>query len=193
MELADDIEAVLAELNETSRSAEVLFSEYASNQLVGRQPGGWSVAQCLDHLAKTNLLYSYSMRDAVAPAMHVVRHDRKGPIRPGWFARKFIERMEAGSPSKFRAPDPVVPPPEADPRVALRDFLRAQRALVNLLAEVRKLDLNAIRFKSPFVPWLRISVGAGFKLVAAHNRRHLAQARKIADSIPRAFVASSGR
>jgi hypothetical protein len=108
-------------------------------------------------------------------------------------ARKFIERMEAGSPSKFRAPDPVVPAPEADPRIALRDFLRAQRAVISLLDESRNLNLNTILFKNPFVPWLRFSVGVGFKLVAAHNRRHLAQARRIADSIPRAFVASSGR
>jgi hypothetical protein len=193
MELAGDIEAVVAELNETSRSAEALLSEYASNQLIGRQPGGWSAAQCLDHLAKTNLLYSSSMRDAVTPALHVVRHDRKGPIRPGWLARKFIERMEAGSPSKFRAPDPVVPAPEAGPRIALLDFLRAQRAVISLLDESRNLNLNTILFKNPFVPWLRFSVGAGFKLVAAHNRRHLAQARRIADSIPPAFVASSGR
>ena len=193
MELADDIEAVLAELNETSRAAEGLLTTYQSTQLIGRQPGGWSAAQCLDHLAKTNLIYSNAIRDAVKPAMHVVRTDRRGPIRPGWFTCKFIERMDAGANTKFRAPDPVVPPPEADPRTALRDFLRAQRAVVDLLTEARNLDLNAIRFKNPFVSWMRFSVGTGFKIVAAHNRRHLAQARRIADSIPRAFVASSGR
>ena len=193
MELADDIAAVFAELNETSRSAEALLSAYSASQLLGRHPGGWSAAQCLEHLAKTNLLYSNAMRDAVKAAVHLARHERRGPIRPGWFARKFIERMEAGSTSKFRAPDSIVPAPEADPRIAMREFLSAQRALINLLTEAQGLDLNAIRFKNPFVPWLRFSVGAGFKVVAAHNRRHIEQARRTADSIPRAFVASSGR
>lgn len=167
--------------------------EHAYSQLIGRQPGGWSAAQCLDHLAKTNLLYSTAMRDAVSPALHIVRHDRKGPIRLGWFARKFIERMDAGATNKYRAPDSILPAPETDPRAALMDFLRSQRAVVNLLTEAQSLNLNAIRFKNPFVSWMRFSVGAGFKIVAAHNRRHIAQARRIADSIPRAFAASSGR
>ncbi|MBM3767238.1 MAG: DinB family protein [Acidobacteria bacterium] len=180
-------------INESSRMAESLVIDYSFSQLTGRHPGGWSAAQCLEHLAKTNLLYSSAIRDALKPAMHVVRSDRRGPIQPGWFARIFLERMEASSPSKFRAPDSVVPAPEADPRAALRDFLGAQRAVVNLLNETKLLNLNGIRFKNPFAPLIRFSAGTGFLLIAAHNRRHIQQARRIADSIPRAVVASSGR
>ncbi len=44
------------------------------------------------------------------------------------------------------------------------------------------LDLARARVKSPVVSWLGFSLGAAFGLIAAHERRHLWQARKVVAS-----------
>jgi DinB superfamily len=188
-----DVVDLAAQINAASREAEKLVGSVSYSQLCLAFPGGWSVAQCLDHLAKVNLLYCTSMRDSVTLAMHLGRAYRRNAIAPGWIARKVIARIEPDSGSKFVAPASVVPAPDVDARAALRDFLSAQRSVVNLLHEAAALDLNSIRFKNPFLTWARFSVGTGFHIIAAHNRRHMAQAARVAATIPRAGVATSGR
>jgi hypothetical protein len=40
----------------------------------------------------------------------------------------------------------------------------------------------ANRFKNPFIPVLRFTVGTGLEILAKHERRHLLQAERIRDS-----------
>ncbi|HSB53345.1 MAG TPA: hypothetical protein VLD58_03280, partial [Gemmatimonadales bacterium] len=44
------------------------------------------------------------------------------------------------------------------------------------------LDLNGTRFANPFLPLVRFSVGTGFQVIAAHQRRHLWQAGRIREN-----------
>lgn len=43
-------------------------------------------------------------------------------------------------------------------------------------------DVNPIRFKNPFIPGLRFSVGTGPEVLTRHERRHLLQAERIRES-----------
>jgi hypothetical protein len=40
-------------------------------------------------------------------------------------------------------------------------------------------NVNRIRFKNPFIPGLRFSVGTGLEVLSAHERRHLLQAERV--------------
>lgn len=188
-DLPADIAELIASLDAASRSAEDLVASVPVDGLqTPPRPGAWSAAQCLAHLAVTNFTYVAAMRTAVKPALHLRNHERSGPLRPGFPTRLFLSHLEPPVRKRVRAPGSIQPPAAVDVRAALKEFLRSQAAVVELLQECRHLDLNRIRFPNPFVPGLRFTVGAGFLIVAAHNRRHLWQAAQV-----HAAVATSNR
>ncbi|MFN0105051.1 MAG: DinB family protein [Bryobacteraceae bacterium] len=172
-----DIEAIIAGLNNASRHAEELFASVPADALErSPAPRRWSAAQCLAHLAVTNFTYLAAMRTAIKPALHLRNHERSGPLRAGLPTRLFLAHLEPPVGKRIRTRGALVPPPSIDARAALKEFLRSQAAVIELLMECRHLDLNKIRFANPFVPGLRFTVGAGFLIIAAHDRRHLWQA-----------------
>ena len=58
-------------------------------------------------------------------------------------------------------------------------FLHSQEDMRRVVRESADLDLNRIRFRNPFIGFLRFTVGAGLLIIAAHNRRHLWQAEQV--------------
>jgi hypothetical protein len=64
----------------------------------------------------------------------------------------------------------------------LEGFLRAQEMIRAVLLENAGLDLNRIRFRNPFIGFLRFTVGAGLLIIAAHDRRHLWQAGRVREA-----------
>jgi hypothetical protein len=172
-----DIEEVLAALNAVTRRAEDMFASLPAERLEQAPgPGRWSPSQCLAHLAATNFAYVAAMRAAVKPGLHLHNHERSGPLRIGLPTRWFLTHLEPPVGRRMRAPGAVSPPVAVEARAGLKEFLRSQTAVSELLLECRHLDLNKIRFPNPFVPGLRFTVGAGFLIIAAHERRHLWQA-----------------
>ncbi|HMF89115.1 MAG TPA: DinB family protein [Candidatus Angelobacter sp.] len=138
----------------------------------------WSVAQCLDHMARGNTLYAAALRQALneTGAERVPAH---GPIQPGWFGRYFIRTLDAPPNRKMQAPKKIVPASQIAIREALQAFLRSQEDMRGVIRDGAGFDLNRIRFRNPFVGFLRFTVGTGLLIIAAHNRRHLWQAQRV--------------
>jgi hypothetical protein len=44
-------------------------------------------------------------------------------------------------------------------------------------------DVNRIRFRNPFIPVLRFTVGTGLEILSNHQRRHLLQAERVRESL----------
>ena len=140
-------------------------------------PDTWSVAECFEHLVRTNGPYLTVFEKTIA-------HGRpKGtpPFQYGWFARQFIGATSPkGRPVKtFGGMKPGTAGSAIDkPRVM--DSLRSQTTrLEQILASAEGLDLSRIRVRSPFVPILYLPIGAFLEALAGHEHRHLAQARRL--------------
>lgn len=141
----------------------------------------WSIAQCLDHLARGNTMYAAALHNALKEPGAANKSSR-GPIRPGWFSRYFIRSMDAPPKRKFRAPKKIVPASQMAIRTALQAFLRSDEDLRAVIRDGAALDLNRIRFHNPFIGFLRFTVGTGLLVITAHNRRHLWQAERVLES-----------
>jgi hypothetical protein len=189
---AEDIASVLDALQANLRRAEELVARYPAAVLErAPAPGRWSAAQCLAHLAAANQAYIGAMRAALQPALHLRNHERSGPIRPGVLMRWFLAHLEPPVGLRVRAPRGVAPPAAADAKAALRALRRTQLAVIELLQESQRLDLNRVRFANPFLRVLRFRAGSGFLIIAAHERRHLWQAERAAAEAEQA-VSGSG-
>ena len=51
-----------------------------------------------------------------------------------------------------------------------------------LISRASDYDVNHIRFKNPFIPFLRFTVGTGLEILSKHQSRHLLQAERVRQS-----------
>lgn len=171
---------LISELDAADQRAIALAKSLALRQLnwVPR-PGAWSVGQCLDHLCISNEEYVAAMSASLTRRQPAVVQQ----ITPGWFGRWFIRRFIAPSPKsrKVRAPKKIRPGVKIEQSV-LERFLASNRAARDLVHRARDYDVNRIRFRNPFIPVIRFTLGTGFELLSQHQRRHLLQAERVRES-----------
>jgi hypothetical protein len=83
----------------------------------------------------------------------------------------------------MKTPDPFVPATIEPKASVLAEFDGYQRRLVELLAEANGLALSRIKIRSPFNASVRYNVYSAFRIIAAHERRHLWQAEQARDAL----------
>jgi hypothetical protein len=81
---------------------------------------------------------------------------------------------------RVRAPRPFVPTAGAAAAEALPAFLAEQDRILDLVSQSVGLDLAARKVPSPVSRYVGHNVCAAFHIAAAHQRRHLWQARRAA-------------
>jgi hypothetical protein len=142
----------------------------------------WSIGQCLDHLRAGAAAYLPPMSEAAdrARARGLRRRDA---LRPGGRPSKWFIAMMGPQPRvKMKAPSKIVPGAHFAARDGVAAFLAAQAQVRDFVRHTADLDLNAVRFANPFVAGLRFTVATGLLVIEAHNRRHLWQAERVAQT-----------
>ena len=173
------LEVIDRELDAAAAEARSLFAR-ASGRLT-RQPaaGKWSAAECLEHLAITNRAFL----SALVPAVERLRS--RGARATGDYrmepAARFLRWMIA-PPYRIKVPTtpPFVPAKAPDPAAALASYLDYSAQLRAVLREADGLALDSEKIESPFSNRLRYNVYSAFRLIVAHDQRHLFQARHAA-------------
>lgn len=179
VELPPHLRSILDDLEKSDQEARRIAGGLSDAQ-VNWQPRetAWSVAQCLDHLARANTVYAAALQEAVK-ANQAAKEPQRGPIQPGWCSRLFLRSLEPPPRGKLGAPKKIVPGSWIAGREALEAFLRSHEDVRAVIRDGAGLDLNRIRFHNPFIGFLRFTVGAGLLIIAAHDRRHLWQAERV--------------
>jgi len=149
---------LIAELDAADKKAKELATGLSGEQLNWQPgPGAWSVGQCLEHLSIFNELYLPAISSSLEGNPLSVAQE----ITLGWFSRWFINNyVEPSSSKRARSPRKVVPGAWVEPSVLDR-FLRSNHAAHELIRRADAYDVNRIRFRNPFVPLLRFTVGTG--------------------------------
>src|SRR5215212_2769874 len=104
--LPADLQTLEVALNAAERDARALVAGLTETGGAWRvEPGSWSVAECLDHLATANRVYLGAMQPAAARAQAAGRVRRR-PAEPGllggWFVR--LQEPTANARVKTKAP-----------------------------------------------------------------------------------------
>jgi hypothetical protein len=182
--MPEDLTAVAAEMEANFRRAEAVASGLSREQFNWRpEAGRWSIAQCLSHLVVVN-------GQDLGPVAEAIRNAReKGitgapPFRYGAISRWFVGSMEPPVRHRSKAPKSYEPPPEADPKTTLAEYLRIGREMRGMVVASEGIDLAQAKTTLPALPPLlrsvvRMPLGARFELIAAHDRRHLWQAEQV--------------
>jgi hypothetical protein len=168
---------IISELNAADQRATELAKGLAPQQINWKpSQDAWSVGQCLEHLRVTNDVYLPAISTSLTDRPHLAVQE----ITPGWFGQWFIRSYIEPSPEskRARAPGKITPGTQVEPDVLDR-FLATNHAVRELVRRASDYDVNRIRFKNPFIPLLRFTVGTGFEIVSRHQRRHLLQAERV--------------
>ena len=179
-------EVLIPELNDYRSQFEALKSETAQlldglteEQFNWREnPGRWSIAECLVHLNVTARLYLPLIKSAMEEA-----RSRKlfndGPFRHGFLVNWLIRTTEPPPKLKTKSPKIFVPPPDQPLATVATEFMALQDQFLAHIREANGLHLSRIKVISPVSRFLRMSLGQSFAFLAAHERRHLWQAREV--------------
>ena len=176
-----DILVLEEAFNMVEHDARALVLGLTDEQRVWRaEPGSWSVAECLDHLARANRVYLEAMRRPAEQAL-AHRRRRRGPARPGLIGGWFVRMLEPPVKVHLRGQAPPSIRPRTSPSLAnaLGPFLASQDGVRAFLGEYADIDLAGVRFPNPFVRGIRFSLATGLNVIAAHERRHLWQAWRV--------------
>jgi hypothetical protein len=171
---------LISELDAADERAAALAKALTPQQLNWTpRPGEWSVGQCLEHLYVSNEVYCPAISSALVGHPLTMVQD----ITPGWFGQWFIRNYIEPSPrTKRRAPRKIRPGAQVDPSILDR-FLGSNHRARELVQSAGNYDVNRIRFRNPFIPVIRFTVGTGLEIISKHQRRHLLQAERIRCSL----------
>jgi hypothetical protein len=174
---------LIDDLLKLDRDYAALLSKCSREQLNWRPAiGAWSVAQCIQHVAGVNSIYLSPIKAAIAKGRMRAPLNGESLRTAGWFSAFFLKSVSPEGTVKLRAPR--IARPSADPSninadEALRTLRQTHAEIREILTSSEQPDLNRLRFKNPFVPLIRFTVGTGILIMVGHGRRHLLQAERV--------------
>ncbi|TVQ65989.1 MAG: DinB family protein [Balneolaceae bacterium] len=174
----EDYRTDFSSLKEQARqlSADITDEQFAWKPTENK----WSVAECLEHLNVGGELVLSALRKAID------RGHRDGivaepPFTYGFLSRTFPKIMMPSSRLKMKSFRLYLPAPSAglEKETVVAKFLQLQDDFIEQVQRSDGLDLWRIRVSSPAIRMLRLSLGSWFAVTIAHEKRHLAQARRV--------------
>jgi hypothetical protein len=155
----------------------------AEELLTPGEHGGWSIAQCLEHLNRYGQYYLPTIKRALDQKN--IRSSGQ-QFKSGWFGNYFTRMMnpETGK-RKIKAFINYVPPQQLDAHAVVAEFIEQQETLLAYLKRAATSDLNGTRIPISIAKWLRLKFGDVLQFVIAHNERHVQQALRVFLPTPR--------
>jgi hypothetical protein len=190
---ADPIAAVEAELEDATRRARALVDGTEGRLFTVRpNPTSWSAAECLSHLSISTDMFLPVLRKAIDAA------EKKGlraSGKPSMDIKGRILRwfLEPPIRSRMTTRAPFVPRSVRAKSEALAEFNSFQAKLAALLREASAYDLRKMKIVSPFDKRVTYNVYSAFRIITAHQRRHLWQAEQAVAAVRSGARAAASR
>ena len=181
--MSDALDEVEQELNEATRRAwNLIHSNDGRLFTVRPTPGSWSAAECLSHLSISTEMFLPVLTQALEDARRRGLTSTRKPTMDllGRVLRWFLEppirqRVKTGA--------PFVPRSVRAKAEAFGEFASLQSKLTEILTSARGLDLQKVKIVSPFDKRVKYNLYSAFRILAAHQRRHLWQAEQAVEAL----------
>lgn len=186
-----DIGRVAGELLAVAEEARGAFGGLTPAQLNWKPtPEQWSVGQCLEHLIRTNRGFFPVLEGVARGTRRQTLWERVSPLS-GLFGKVLLRTL--ASERKFRAARRLDPSASEVGAGVVAEFARQQEELAGLMRAAAGADLRRIIITSPVSGLVTYNMLDACRIVVAHNRRHLRQARRVTEvsGFPRAAAAVS--
>lgn len=178
--LHSELQFLLSAIDAAEADARSVTQGLTDRQANWQPYGGasWSIAQCLDHLAKINAVYIGHFMPPLERASTEGRGAFAG-LHSSWFGREFIRYLEPPVRQKLKAPKNAVPLQVIPVDEVLAAYVASHDLYRKMLELSDRVDVNRVVVWNPFIKVLRFRIATVLQVVPAHERRHLWQARRV--------------
>lgn len=136
--------------------------------------GGWSIAQCLEHLNTYSAYYLSLIKSAIQ------RYNHENTVYKSTLLGAYLNSLmgDDGGGKKYKAKPRHQPAAILNAREVVERFKHYQVELLQYVREAEKTDLNKGRLPVSINPFLKLSLGDVLVFMELHQKRHLAQAAR---------------
>jgi hypothetical protein len=134
--------------------------------------GGWSIAQCLEHLNSYGNYYLPHIEKTLRN-----NHSESSTFTSGWLGDYFTKSMDPTAGKKMKALKGHMPAVQLDAYAVVAEFIQQQEKLLVYLRQARKADLD-IRIPITITKLIRLKLGDVFQFLIMHDERHIQQANR---------------
>ena len=171
-----------AELDEIAAEARRDFGHLSAAHLNWRpSPEQWSVGQCLEHLIKSNRRFFPLLEGLARGERRQTVWERWSPLS-GFFGRMIERSLADDGGRKYKAPVKLQPSSSEVDADIVEQFALQQRELAELVAAPALAGLARTVVTSPIAGFITYSLRDACRIVVAHERRHLRQARRVTET-----------
>jgi hypothetical protein len=146
-------------------------------------PQDWSIEECLAHLIVAGHWEVRAIEEAIGRGRKRGLTGQ-GPFEYGAIDRFLVDQTEPPVRTPVPAPRHFHPLHGQPVTAVMPTFLHLQSQLILQLARAEGLDLRRVKVATPISRLVKMSLGMTFAQIAAHERRHLEQARRVREKLP---------
>jgi hypothetical protein len=151
-----------------------IFQNVPEAQLRVSSQGGWSPAECLEHLNTYAVFYLPRIQKGLERSPQQLGAH---PFKHSFLGRYFIDAMDASrSRKKFKAMKKHRPVEVSQPHAVVGQFIQHMEELLSMVRQAQGRCLSKVSVSTSISPLIKISVGDAIQFLLTHNHRHLLQA-----------------
>jgi hypothetical protein len=167
---------LLARLDAVKQQSVKEFGSLAGSQLNWKPSAEkWSIAQCIDHIIKTNKTY-FPTFDKVLSGEHRLSFFQKiNPFKKA-IGAMMVRTLGPQLPKKFTAPKMFEPSFGDIPASIVDDFAVHQEVVKSYFNRLIAIEPSKIFIASPVSALFVYSLSDALQIIAGHEERHLNQA-----------------
>ena len=183
----NQLSEVIADAEQVNSTVASAFGGISSEQINWKpSPSEWSIAQCLEHLMLLNKPYFPQVEKILAGKRQASIWERV-PLLPAAFGRLVLAAVQPESKQKVKARPAFVPSSSDIDIGILHRFSTHQKELIRLMKATGELPIEKIIITSVVSPVVTYSLLDTYRILVAHERRHLQQAERVmqAQGLPR--------
>lgn len=188
----DDVPQLIGQLKRVSEEATDSFSSLTPEQLNWKPSANeWSIAQCFEHLIVSNAGY-IPLIEKVVRGEHKPSLKERVPVLPRFFGSMVLKAVQPQGQRKYKAGRGFQPSTSSIGSDIITRFTTQQAQLAERMQSTTDLDLRNIIVTSPVASFVTYSLLDAYRIVVAHEQRHLAQAKRVTarDAFPARTIVS---
>ena len=183
------IGSIISDMQAVAEDAKATFAPLSNEQL-NWKPGekSWSVAQCLDHIIKTNEQFYPEFAKLASGTRKNSLWESISPLS-GWGGRFLIKAVSEDA-NKAKAPSKsIVPPSDIDAGIVDK-FCEHIAAVNEKVKTVADVDRKKTVVTSPFLAIFTYTLDDAYTVLVEHSKRHIRQAKRVMEA--EGFPSSAG-
>lgn len=174
LQVMEELESLVEKHLET---AVIIYQNLSVSELTTPPTyGGWSIAQCLEHLNRYGSYYIPNIQKALSSVSQL---PDSTVLKSSWFGNYFVNTMDPKTGTKkYKAFKAYVPGTIQNPHEVVATFIRQQEDLLLAIRKAFEVDVNAAKIPISISKWIRLTIGDTLRFLVAHDERHYLQAER---------------